>query len=275
MRRLTIVTLVMLFAQPCLAFAPAIQRQVLNPAVSHIATNTGFTPAASLGSALKARWNADTASTGTVTSWVDSVSSIVLGNGGTPTKSATSWSGPTSGTKGGITYNGSTDRSFATSFAALPVGTNASEFYVSMQPADLVTRQAAFSYGTNGSGTWRYLEVVSTGLQAGDGANATNISFRSGHTVVGASVFANAAMYSRTNGLPGPSVADAFNTGTTRATVGATAGVTFFFNGVVREVDVTGALTESQRQQLEGYLAWDGNAQTLLPFNHPFRFRRP
>jgi hypothetical protein len=49
-----------------------------------------------------------------------------------------------------------------------------------------------------------------------------------------------------------------------------------FFNGLVSEIVITGSvLSTTDRQQLEGYLAWRRGLQANLANNHPFKFSPP
>lgn len=273
MKRLLILAL----ALPLCGFSPLVQRAILDPQVSPIASNTGFAPS-TLGSTLKARWNADSPSAGTVTTWTDSVASIALTNAGTPTKSATSWPGATGGAKAGITFNGTTDVLSGTSFAALPTGANGSEIFLEAQNNAAASTTAA-NYGGTTAGTRRILNMTSAGaVQVTDGTAATTLRGIIGSSpFVADGIFTATTDQARVNGQGSTPAAITLNTGTARFAVGASnaASPSGFMSGVVREVDVTGPLTATQRQEMEAWLAWDGGSQTILPFNHPFRFRRP
>ncbi len=48
-----------------------------------------------------------------------------------------------------------------------------------------------------------------------------------------------------------------------------------FFSGQMHEIIVCGVLTTTQRQQLEGYLAWKWGLQGSLPSNHPYKAAKP
>jgi hypothetical protein len=85
-------------------------------------------------------------------------------------------------------------------------------------------------------------------------------------------------MTARANGAattPASAVIAALNTSTTRFVIGASSSLTAFANVVVRHVFVTTTLTTLQRQQLEGWMAWDASLTGLLPAGHPYKSARP
>lgn len=68
------------------------------------------------------------------------------------------------------------------------------------------------------------------------------------------------------------------------ATPGLTAGLTAtlgkylntqWFDGIMREVVVASALSQANRQLVEGYLAWKWSLTGLLPADHPYKNIRP
>ena len=65
------------------------------------------------------------------------------------------------------------------------------------------------------------------------------------------------------------------NTGSTNAYIGASlvGGVTNFYTGNIYEVIVYNtAVSNTERQQIEGYLAWKWGIQQYLPSNHPYSY---
>jgi hypothetical protein len=58
--------------------------------------------------------------------------------------------------------------------------------------------------------------------------------------------------------------------------IGVYNGPVLYFNGILHEVVMYfGSLSNSQRQQVEGYLAWKWGLQTSLPGGHPYRLFPP
>jgi hypothetical protein len=59
-------------------------------------------------------------------------------------------------------------------------------------------------------------------------------------------------------------------------TIGASSGVSQEFNGAIAEIVITpGSLSTSDRQKLEGYLAWTWGQEGLLPGGHPYKSAPP
>ena len=61
------------------------------------------------------------------------------------------------------------------------------------------------------------------------------------------------------------------NTGTSTARIGENLIGSFFTGYMYEMIMYTGSLTDAQRQQVEGYLAWKWGLNAQLPSSHPFR----
>lgn len=221
-----------------------------------------------LGSVLIAWWDSSqgvSLSGSNVTAWADRKGgySAVQGTGASqPLWSATSFNGAP-----GITFDGSDDE---LTLASVPFATsaNTSEIYAVCQQdglaADTGTRHV-FSYGgTAGASRRALVRRVASGVnrgasEVGDGASGivttiTGVDFSTRH-LVGAiitgtttSTFVDSSANTDTSTIPA--------TGTTRTRIGSnnsnTAGN--FWNGKIRDIVVTSALTTEQRTALKTFL---------------------
>lgn len=278
-----------LLATPAAALSPA-AIAVIAPAYQAPATGT-WTPA-SLGSALKGRWLADDHGTarmtddgsGLISKWDDAVSAISTTATTTarPTWTATAFNG----VKSGVTCDGVANTLTNTSFAALPTGSTAGEIWVIAQKRGSFTGQVIMMrYGT-GAATLRSMQQAGTGpLQPGINDGTTlhqdnGSAINDGQLLVMMGAWSGTTEEGRLNGRPFsnvPATIATLATGTTRLRIcAAIAGTaTAFGDFVIREIDVVTTLSFDDRQRMEGYAQADGLLWGLLPYNHPYRFRRP
>jgi hypothetical protein len=80
------------------------------------------------------------------------------------------------------------------------------------------------------------------------------------------------------NGTSGSTVSSSGNFGYSNYEVGGSFGEENLvpLNGFIGElIHFNTALTTSQRQQVEGYLAWKWSLQNNLPANHPYKLFPP
>lgn len=228
----------------------------------------GFTPA-SLGSSLLGWWDSSyglSLSTANVTAWADRVagySAAQAVSGAQPLYSATSYNGYP-----GLTFDGTADELTLASMP-FPSGASASEVWVvaaqSALAADTTTRHV-FGYGGTANATRRALvRRVATGVNrygadTGDNASATAtndaaVDFSGRHFMRAA--FGATSTSVAINGGSLTTVSVVPVTGTTRARIGASTAntATNFWNGVVRHVIITGALTSEQAANMTAWCA--------------------
>jgi hypothetical protein len=244
-----------------------------------------------LGAALKAWWNADDHGTarmtddgaGLISSWTDKVGSMAIAGATTarPTWSATSFNT----SYAGLTFNGTANALSSTTLTTLPTGATAGELWAlltQLMPVGTAGIKHAVAYGINNPSAARILGRAVATLnriivsEAATTITDTLIDFSSPAIVGGA--WSGTSMTARANGAattPASAVIAALNTSTTRFVIGASSSLTAFANVVVRHVFVTTTLTTLQRQQLEGWMAWDASLTGLLPAGHPYKSARP
>lgn len=234
-----------------------------------------------LGGSLKAWWSADDHGTasmtddggGLISAWVDRVAGISMAAAAAerPTWSAAALNG-----KPGLTFDGVANCFANTSFAALPTGANASEIWAVVDYTGGGSARAIFTYGGISAGQLRRLNSTGAGFyQVGD-ATTTLIDTAvaaAGIRVVGG-IFTGANLEGRVAGRDFNPASTALvpATGTTRARIGASnnTAASLFWQGVIRHVLVTGALTGGERLKMEGYLAWDVASQSMLVGGHAY-----
>jgi hypothetical protein len=266
---------------PALAMSP-VQVVTVTPAWQDGGWS-GFTP----NSLLAAYWRADTLSDGAVASWADDVGAFALTQatgGAQPVKAATTCNGTP-----GVTFDGTDDTVRANATTGLPTGTNEGWIFVSAVVGVVDTNlRTAFSYGTQNAGSRRTLNKSGAAIQrysftdqgatvndSGSAYLSPELHVLARHTGAGGTLI-EGFIDGRPTSIPS-SVATS-NTGTTRTAIGADLAATAasFWQGVVCDVAVrSGALTDFQRQQIVAYFAWLRRVPYVLPYNHPFRWRRP
>jgi len=247
-----------------------------------------------LGTALRAWWNADDHGTvnmtddgaGLISAWKDRISGVNL----TATTTARpTWAASSFNTSyAGVTFNGTTNTLATTAFTALPTGATAGNIAIMVsQNSSAGPLFFLFGYGQEGihsrnvggypTGGIGHLNIGDSNTQLDD----TSASFIGNHLAVGE--WSGTTMRGWLDGSatnPASASTISINTATSGGCrIGSRMeSATFFFTGVVRHIFVTTVLTTLQRQQLEGWLAWDSGLQSLLPVGHPYKsttFVRP
>lgn len=247
---------------------------------------TGWAPA-SLGASIKFWLNADDIAVASPTAWVDRVGSLSLAAEGSPVWSETSFAG-----KAGVTF-ATTEGFKIEGIGTLPVSSTPGEIWALLSQdalvADALTRYY-FRYGANASGQLRGIErvVVSSinKVRAGNSNTATvpNIVPGDGIMVIGA-IFDDTLVSHRINGGTDNSsmVAVPLATGVTRIRIGSSLATTvgvIGWSGKARHTIVTTALAVgpfgvNDKFRMESYLWWDIVRPYMLPYNHPYRNRKP
>lgn len=241
---------------------------------------------ATLGAAAIADWSADDHGTanmtddgaGAISAWADRLGgvSVTAATTARPTYGATAFNG-----KPGLTFDGTANCMVTTALGSIPTGANPSYIFAVLDTANVALTMRPLGWGAGVSGQDRRLTLSTAHLfQVSDGTTAMADASAS---AVGKSLltglFDGALLRGFVNGQPFsiPPVSLVPATGSTRLRIGASAAVSpaSFFQGVIRRVVITGALSAAQRQQVEGYLAWDGGISNLLARNHPYRSIRP
>jgi phage-related protein len=236
---------------------------------------TAWTPS-SLGAALKADWRASDLSDGAVASWPDTVAALspAQATGSLqPVKSATACNG-----QPGVTFDGVDDLLSVESTTGIPTGSTSGEIWIAaVSAANNGTTQPFVRYGA-GVGAYRGVAKTSSRtISVSDGTTTVLdppiLDISAG--IVGG-IYVNGAYARQYNGNLNTRLSGTLNTATTRVRFGSDTNNTpaAWMNGVLCEVAVTTALSESDRQKLEGYYAFR-YAMPLLPWNHPYRFRAP
>lgn len=241
-------------------------------------------------SVLKAWWSADDHGTanmtddgaGLISSWIDRISGITTTavTSARPTWSATSFNSAYPG----ITFDGVANCLVNTSFAALPQTSTPGEMWAIANYAsnDGSLACVVFRYGTTGSAACRDIRQGTLNqARISDGASFlddTAIVFSGNHILGG--MWSDTTMSGRVDGRdlnPASLTVATLNTGNTRLRIGASnsTSAATFMHGVIRHLFITTTLTSLQRQQLEAWLAWNSNLQTLLPTSHPYYSVRP
>lgn len=229
-----------------------------------------------LGGALVAWWNADDHDTanmtddgdGLISAYVDRIGglSLTAAAGARPTWGAAAFTGFDGTTKAALAFDG-TANCLTGATTGLPTGTTPGEIWlVATGPAVADgSNRNPFTYGGTAGGTFRRFRKATTdNASASDGAvtaNAlsTTASWVGVPKIIGG-MFGATTVEVRANGRAGTTATGAtLNTGTTRTRIGADSANTAanFWLGAIRHVIVTTALTNAQRQQLEGWMAWD------------------
>ena len=198
-----------------------------------------------------------------VTAWNDK-----SGNG----RHATGGTSPTR-TPNGVTFNGSS-QVLTTSYTAVPsvesVFVVATWTGVTAKTYSILGASATNGrgYGVTRAVSTNTIQWIKRGVSGYAGTSGVQTGVR----------FMSSAIFTGTGGTTGlnggtqtASVAFSFSgTGTTN--IGASA-LTEYFEGTIHEVVVySAALSATQRQQVEGYLAWKWGVQATLPTSHPYRY---
>jgi len=243
-----------------------------------------------LGAALKGWWDAGSHGTanmtddgaGLISSWKDKISGVnaTATTTARPTWSATSFNSAYAG----VSFTGATPNNLrTTTFTALPTGATAGNI------AALVRQNTAsgfgfiFQYGSWGSQTRALRTYLSTVMRASLTDETTDladtvVTFTGNHIAVGE--WSGTTMKGWVDGTafnPASATKSALNTPTAgELGIGIKPeAMNSPLTGVVRHIFVTTLLTTLQRQQLEGWMAWDTGLTSLLPAGHPYKSVRP
>jgi hypothetical protein len=244
---------------------------------------TGWTPA-SLGSALKARWTASSLSAGAVSSWADTVAALTLTQAtgaSQPVQAATTCNGFP-----GVAFDGTDDELTAAATTGLPTGSTAGEIWVAADPTINGTTGVAVSYGLSGASASRQVRKVGDAPNITDGTVNLTDARAPGNTASFSNVIAWGGQWSgttetaRVNGRPFANVSAtiaSLNTNTTRTRFGANVAATAatFLAMTLCEVDITTALSLADQQRMEAYLLYAHRREAALPYDHPYRWRKP
>lgn len=259
-----------------------------DPSTRFFTSPATWTPL-TLGSAIKGWWSADDHGTarmtddgaGLISNWVDKAGSMAVTAATTarPTWAANSFNSAYAG----LTFDAAANCFVSTTLTSLPTGATASDIYIMTTAAANGLQGLALVYGSTAANqSKRILKSTLDRLSIDDGsASIVDVSgaLSSSPVIIGAQ-YAGTTVTGWKNGAPTNAATGtiaSLNTGTTRLRIGASIAVTAagFWAGVVRHVVITTTLTTIQRQQLEGWLAWDSGESALLPSSHPYKLVRP
>jgi hypothetical protein len=168
--------------------------------------------------------------------------------------------------------DGSNDSLRAEATTGLPTGATPGELWV-MYSHVSGNNQAIVRYGGASTGVRSIGRTSANTYNITDGT--TTVSLSADPIGIIAAIFEATEYTPRFNGFQQVGGTGAtLNTSTTRITIGGNNAATAagLWNGVIRHVLVTTLLTLSQRQALEGWLAWDSGLQHRLPATHPYRW---
>ncbi|WP_425065134.1 hypothetical protein [Reyranella sp.] len=245
----------------------------------------GFWDAWDLGDDLYAWWCGDDHGSslmtddglGRISSWKDRKHRINLTAATTarPTWSATGFNS----SKPAPVFDGAASCLRGTDLSLLPTGSTPCEIWALVEftgALGTTSGRIPISYGGVSGATRRqvaFTNQTAASFTVGDGATNTANLVASAQPrsvlpkVIGA-LFTGTTIAGRNDGYPGLSIAAAsLATTATRFAIGSnnlnTAGN--FFPGVIRQVLITKILSIANRLRMEGWLAWDGGIQSVLP----------
>lgn len=239
-------------------------------------------------SVLAAWWNADDHASsllmtddgsGLISSWKDCINGTNLTATTTarPTWGATAFNG-----RAGVAADGVANVLSLTGVpATMPTGAAPSEIWGAYSStSDGASTRVVFYYGVAATGRGvREVSTVDGVTIIGDSTVVTDTQIPRAGFHIASAIFTGTTLEGRTDGRPfittGTPLVPA--TSTTRVRMFSSAGTSAgsFWQGTVRHLIVTRAMTAPQRLQLEGYLAWDSGLQSQLPDSHPFKYARP
>lgn len=240
---------------------------------------------------IKAWLCADDLADGAVTTWVDrilGISPTQATSSARPTKSATSFNGVA-----GVTFDGVDDNLSVAVPATFPIGADEGWIWASCSqdatavPGPVTVRNLV-SYGTSTSGNGRLLQRAELSTTPGFRItlNAANTLTHTATDFSGVHIVGGRFLATENQGrIDGQQTAPIRATGTTMDTlntrafrVGAGQGTsvgTSVWQGQIRNIVVTGVMTDDEATRLEAYLAWDCGREDLLPEDHPWKFIPP
>lgn len=235
-------------------------------------------------SVLKAWWSADDLAASSVTTWTDRINAIAITATSTaiPTWSATGWtiSGTSLGAaKAGVTADGVANCLVSTSITALPTGSVGGEIWTLFDKTSQATAAASLRYGTSSNSNSRGVGYTNVNAsQVTDGTVNLTGPAAVGKSILGG-MWSGTTESGRLNGSAFSSTGtiSTLATGTTRLRMFASnsGSAANFAQGTLRHCLVTTGLSLADEQRMEGYLAWDGGLQSLLPSDHPYKNSPP
>lgn len=267
----------------------------MTPALAAILLRKRWEPT-QLGAGLAAWWSAQDYAlmtddgAGLISSWKDRVTGLAV----TATTTARptwgsrtlgeSTAGANDGIAPGIRFDGVANFFVTTVLTALPTGSTPGELWAVCLPTTTGSASRVAGYGTSGASASRAIWKSGTDkAEVTDGTvgnqSAASVALGVGHIVGGN--FSGTSMNGFLDGVAGtsnPSVISALNTPATRLRIGADVGTTpsVFYPGVVSDVMIlSGVLSTSDRQKLEGYFAWQRGLASMLPNSHPYKNQAP
>lgn len=234
-----------------------------------------------LGASLIAWWCADDHGTsnmtddgaGLISAWKDRVGGLSLTAAGSarPTWNATGLNG-----KPANIFDGSANALAGTSLGSLPVSNAEGWIWASASQTAASGGGVRVAFACGGGSNGQNRRVSASGAllsQASDGSITSSKStpLWSGASIV-AGHFDPVLITARVLGANGSPVAWSAATLTTRMRMGASSATSAasFWQGPIRHVPITGALSTLQINQLDGWFAWDAGLQALLPADHPY-----
>ena len=238
-----------------------------------------------LGSAVKVWWDASISSTithssGAVSSWASRVGSITADQSTAdykPTYSATVLN-----SRPGITFDGSNDILTFSATTGLPSGGDASViFLVGKSNVSDDGIAVYFGYGdVSGSGKYRIVYAYSGSEIRGDyhggGVNSTVSCYSSSRVSVFESTGTPDSSLTIDGGTPITDASHTYNTVLTGGAIGARFDSSYYAYFTIQECGIiSGTITTSDRQKLEGYLAWKWGVNSNLPSGHPYYSAAP
>ncbi len=178
-----------------------------------------------------------------------------------------------------LSFDGASSQNLTLSTTSLPTGTTQCSFYFVCRATATSTRMI-FSYGVNPGATNRTPQFYFTNGTLnvdtyGAGGLSDGINVQDSYTVLSCTLTNSNIAWTNGTQFTGGSTAITLNTGTGYASIGlGLVGSTpsFPFTGQIAEIIIYNQpATTSQRQQLEGYLAWKWGIQSSLAGGHPYQ----
>lgn len=169
---------------------------------------------------------------------------------------------------------------------SLPLGTSSASYFAITRTSNSIATQQVFMYGSTPNTASQNVDFgffsnnattdIYTAGAIFDGTANNNTFALISNVMTGTSTNAgwvNGTSFSTTNNTS-LSTKNIGATGTVAGFVGAgrlSSNIQYFLSGDIAEILIfSGALATTQRQQVEGYLAWKWGLQTLLPTTHPY-----
>lgn len=178
-----------------------------------------------------------------------------------------------------LSFNGASSQNLTLSTTSLPTGTTQCSFYFVCRATATSTRMI-FSYGVNPAATnqtpqFYYTNGTLNVDTYGAGGLSDAINVQDSYTILSCTFTNSNVAWTNGTQFTGGSTAITLNTGTGYASIGlGLVGSTpsFPFTGQIAEIIIYNRpATTSQRQQLEGYLAWKWGIQSSLAGGHPYQ----